>query len=101
MKTPFKLLGSASILLLLVGCASSDSFVRIENRNSLPIPSNSLVQEHAESLIRANPDIDEATAYQITKRRLVGTNEPSKEELKLKVARQEFRDDLADALGTP
>lgn len=100
MKPPFILLGATSILLLLTGCASGDLSARNEFKESRPVFSSSLVNEHAEAIIRANPEADPSTAYQIAKRRLVGSDKSSKRELKQRAARQEFQEDLADVLGT-
>lgn len=101
MKTPFILLGAASTLLLLTGCASSDLSVRSEFQGSPPVLSNTLVREHAEAIIQANPEVPDSTAHAIAKRRFGGPDKPGKKELKKRAARDEFREDLVDVLGTP
>ena len=101
MKASFILLGITSILLLLTGCASSDLSVRSEFQGPPPVLSRQLVQSEAEAIIQANPELDQPTAYKIAKRRFGGTEKPSKKELKQRTARQEFREDLAEVLGTP
>lgn len=101
MKPPFILPGLTSMVLLLSGCASSDLSVRSDFAGSPPTLSRPLLKDQAESIIQANPDVSHAMAYKIAQRRFGSSDNPSKKELKQRAARQEFRDDLVEVLGTP
>ncbi len=101
MKPLLMLLVSSSILILFTQCATSDISERRVYRSSIPVPTRSLVQDHAEGLIQANPEVSHSTAYSIAERRLGAPDKPSKREIKQQAARQEFRDDLANVLGEP
>lgn len=95
------LLAAALVWPSLSGCASADTSARNDYGNASFNPMSHRIEEHAEAMIRANPDMAKSEAYEITRRRFAGTDQRNRNNAVDPEANDDFNEDFKRVMGNP